>query len=134
MVPSAFVFLAGLPRTPTGKMDRRALPEPDIAAYAGREYEPPQGDIETAIASVWEKVLRVDRVGRRDNFFELGGHSLLGIKLITGISERLEVALSVTAIFQHPTVEEMAAAVQSLRRSGAPAPSPEEMEFDEGYL
>ncbi|PBQ08274.1 hypothetical protein CCL08_25815, partial [Pseudomonas congelans] len=65
-----------------GKLDRKALPAPDSDALINREYEAPQGEIETQIAAVWQDLLGVARIGRHDNFFELGGHSLLAVSLI----------------------------------------------------
>ena len=76
MVPSAFVVLERLPLTPSGKIDRRALPAPELDAYLTRQYEPPQGAVEQLLAEIWQKLLRVERIGRHDNFFELGGDSL----------------------------------------------------------
>ncbi|HET8798805.1 MAG TPA: amino acid adenylation domain-containing protein, partial [Thermoanaerobaculia bacterium] len=77
MVPSAFVLLDALPMTVSGKLDRKALPAPEAAAVPTRDYEAPQGEIETAVAAVWQEMLNVPRVGRHDQFFEMGGHSLL---------------------------------------------------------
>ena len=82
MVPSAFVVLDRMPLSPNGKLDRRALPEPAAEAYSHAEYEPPEGEIETLLARIWEQVLQIPRVGRRDNFFELGGHSLLVVQVM----------------------------------------------------
>ncbi|MCP3468526.1 phosphopantetheine-binding protein (plasmid) [Bradyrhizobium sp. CCGUVB23] len=82
MVPSAFVRVAALPLTPNGKLDRQALPAPEDEAYARRSYEPPQGEIETALATLWAELLGLERVGRHDHFFELGGQSLLAVRLL----------------------------------------------------
>ncbi|WP_037007031.1 AMP-binding enzyme, partial [Pseudomonas asplenii] len=82
MVPALFVHLAALPLSPNGKLDRKALPIPDLAALAAREYEAPVGDTEILMAQLWAQLLNVERVGRHDNFFELGGHSLLAVSLI----------------------------------------------------
>ncbi|WP_332690623.1 non-ribosomal peptide synthetase, partial [Devosia sp.] len=76
MVPAAFVTLDSFPLTPNGKLDRQALPAPDRDAVVTRSYEAPQGDVETAIAAIWQELLGIERVGRHDHFFELGGHSL----------------------------------------------------------
>src|SRR6185312_10991983 len=76
MLPSAFVMLERLPLTTNGKLDRRALPAPELGAYGSREYAAPQGEIEGILAGIWQSLLRVERVGRNNNFFELGGHSL----------------------------------------------------------
>src|SRR5262249_52334095 len=77
MLPAAYVRLEALPLTPNGKLDARALPAPEGDAYGRREYDEPDGEIESALAEIWSELLRVERVGRQDHFFELGGHSLL---------------------------------------------------------
>jgi arthrofactin-type cyclic lipopeptide synthetase C len=87
MVPQAVVVLEKLPLTPNGKIDRKALPAPDGAAFARREYEPPIGEMEENLARIWAEVLQLDRVGRNDNFFELGGHSLLALRLLAAMNE-----------------------------------------------
>jgi arthrofactin-type cyclic lipopeptide synthetase B len=82
MVPSALMVLEKLPLTGNGKLDLKALPAPEGGAYAHRQYEPPQGEVERALAQLWQELLRVEQVGRHDSFFELGGHSLLAVTLI----------------------------------------------------
>ena len=82
MVPSAFVTLERMPLTPNGKLDRRALPAPELEAYASRQYEAPQGEVEEILAGIWQALLGLERVGRHDNFFELGGHSLLIVQMM----------------------------------------------------
>ena len=99
MVPSAFVQLEALPLTPNGKLDRKALPAPEATALSVREYEAPQGEIEEALAAIWQELLRVERVGRHDNFFELGGHSLLAVQLISRIRATLGVELPLRELF-----------------------------------
>lgn len=85
MVPAALMTLPGLPLNANGKVDRKALPEPEFAGERG--YEPPQGIMEERLAALWAEVLDVPRVGRHDNFFELGGHSLLALKLVQRMRE-----------------------------------------------
>ena len=134
MVPSAFVKLQRLPLTSNGKLDRRALPAPELGAYASRQYEAPQGEVEEILAGIWQGLLRVERVGRQDNFFELGGHSLLGIRLIKAISDRFGVRLAPVIVFRCPTLQQMATAVGSLRDE---RPEPEPMpagETEEGII
>ena len=107
MIPSAFVTLATLPLAPNGKLDRRALPAPegqDIRVT----YEDPQGEIEQALAAIWQTLLHVPRVGRHDNFFELGGHSLLTLSLVAQIRDAFGVTISIASIFASPTVAEVA--------------------------
>src|SRR6185437_561451 len=86
MVPTAFVALDSLPLTPSGKLDRRALPTPDPAAYMPRACEPPRGELEQFLALIWRELLGLDQVGRRDNFFELGGHSLMATQLVVRVN------------------------------------------------
>jgi Condensation domain/AMP-binding enzyme/AMP-binding enzyme C-terminal domain/Phosphopantetheine attachment site len=108
MVPSAFVLLESLPLTPNGKLDRNALPAPDGEAYARREYEAPQGEIEQCLAQLWQELLGVPRVGRHDNFFELGGHSLLAVQLVTRIRVVLDREVGLREVFEYPSILEMA--------------------------
>jgi arthrofactin-type cyclic lipopeptide synthetase B len=120
MVPSAFVLLDTFPLTTNGKLDRKALPAPDAEALARRGYEAPQGSVETAIAHLWQDLLKVDRVGRQDNFFELGGHSLLAVKLIERMRQ-LELSADVRVLFGQPTLAALAAAVGGQHEVQVPA-------------
>ncbi|WP_284283076.1 thioesterase domain-containing protein, partial [Bradyrhizobium liaoningense] len=110
MVPSAFVRLSGLPLTVNGKLDRKALPAPEDDAYARRTYEPPRGEIETALAEIWAELLGLERVGRHDNFFELGGHSLLAVQLLSRAVD-LGIKFSAADLFQAPALKELASNV-----------------------
>ncbi len=105
MVPSAFVILPSLPLMPNGKVDRSALPAPDLGRPdLQTPYLPPRDDLERSIAAVWREVLEVEQVGTADNFFDLGGHSLL----IPDLKAKLAVALgrevSMVELFQYPSV------------------------------
>ncbi|MFP1882292.1 amino acid adenylation domain-containing protein [Lonsdalea quercina] len=111
MVPMAWVPLESLPLTANGKVDRRALPEPDDSAFARQHYEAPQGKVELALAAIWQALLRVETVGRRDNFFLLGGHSLLAVQLISRIRSEMQRELDLKTLFMHPTLCEMAQAL-----------------------
>ena len=110
MVPAAFVTLSAFPLTSSGKVDRKALPAPDGAAYATRGYEAPVGEVEEKLAGIWAEVLKLERVGRQDNFFELGGHSLLAITLIERM-RRAGLHAEVRALFATPTIAELAQAL-----------------------
>ncbi|WP_302478704.1 amino acid adenylation domain-containing protein [Burkholderia lata] len=121
MVPAAFVVLDTLPLTPNGKLDRRALPEPDDDAFVHTQYEAPQGEIECAIAALWAELLGIERVGRHDNFFALGGHSLLAVRMLNRLRAMHEVRLSLSSLFDHPTVCAVAQVVGARHRDDAPA-------------
>ncbi|WP_051711496.1 non-ribosomal peptide synthetase [Andreprevotia chitinilytica] len=108
MLPSAFVTLASFPLTPNGKLDRKALPAPDQSSLVSREYAAPQGEIETTLATIWQDLLGVERVGRHDQFFELGGHSLLAVQLVSRLREALDVELSLAAVFSNPVLVDLA--------------------------
>ncbi|NOK38896.1 amino acid adenylation domain-containing protein, partial [Corallococcus exercitus] len=115
MVPAAFVLLEAFPLTPSGKLDRRALPAPDDDADAARAFVAPRTPLETEVAGVFAALLRLPRVGAEDHFFERGGHSLLATQVTARLRDRLQVELPVRALFEHPTVEELAAHLASLR-------------------
>ncbi|KAF9341443.1 hypothetical protein BGX26_008685, partial [Mortierella sp. AD094] len=108
MIPSAFVRLDVFPLTNNGKVDRRALPEPDSASFATRDYEVPQGDLEVALASIWAGLLKIEQVGRHDNFFMLGGHSLLAVRMMICVRNRLGIELKLQTLFAAPTIAELA--------------------------
>ncbi|MBD1229406.1 non-ribosomal peptide synthetase, partial [Xenorhabdus griffiniae] len=113
MLPSAFVTLDTFPLTPNGKLDRQALSAPDLAAVVTQGYEPPQGEIETALAQIWQDLLGLERISRYDHFFELGGHSLMVVRLITRIQDKFLVSIPLTALFTSPTLTEQATAILS---------------------
>ncbi|WP_454878888.1 amino acid adenylation domain-containing protein [Serratia inhibens] len=118
MVPSAYVWLETMPLTANGKLDRRALPEPDLAASTAREYAAPQGYTEMALAQAWAGLLGIEQVGRQDNFFELGGHSLLAVRLSSQMRQ-VGVILPVQTLFNHPVLAELAERIDS-RSEGTP--------------
>jgi amino acid adenylation domain-containing protein len=110
MVPAVFVQLEKLPLNANGKVDRRALPAPQLAAApAERRHVPPRDDLERRLARIWAEVMATGPVSVTDNFFDLGGHSLLAVRLMARIAGELEVSLPLAALFQAPTVKEMAA-------------------------
>ncbi|HEX8351781.1 MAG TPA: amino acid adenylation domain-containing protein [Pyrinomonadaceae bacterium] len=110
MVPADFVVLDALPLSPNGKVERGALPAPDVArADARSEYVAPRTPTEAALAAMWAEILRVERVGVTDNFFELGGDSIKGAVFINRLQERLGEIVHVVTIFNGPTVGQLAA-------------------------
>ena len=108
MVPSAFVLLPELPLTPNGKLDRRALPDPDMRDAPEESYVAPGSELEHALATIWQEVLGIDRVGLHDNFFDLGGHSLLLVQVRTRLCERLRQEVSVLDLFKYSTINLLA--------------------------
>ena len=109
MMPSAFVMLAALPLTPNRKVDRRALPKPDESRRdLESTYLAPRDNLERQLANIWEKILDVKTVGVEDSFFELGGHSLLAVRLFAQIENRFGKRLPLAALFQAPTIEQLA--------------------------
>jgi amino acid adenylation domain-containing protein len=112
MVPAAFVVLASFPRTPNGKLDRKALPAPDRSALASAQFEAPQGETEETLAQIWREMLGIERISRYDNFFDLGGHSLLTVQLVSHVRRVLGVQLPVMSLFKEPTLKQLAEALQ----------------------
>ena len=111
MIPSAFVRLEALPLTPNGKLDRKGLPAPDQTSVASAAYEAPVGEMESAIARIWQELLQLERVGRHDNFFELGGHSLLAVRLVSRLRQQFGVEVALREVFAQPTLQGVAQAV-----------------------
>jgi amino acid adenylation domain-containing protein len=112
MVPSAFVFLDGLPVTANGKLDRRALSRLAVAAAGpAREFTAPHGPVEEVLAAIWAEVLKLERVGAHDDFFALGGHSLLATQAMSRVREAFRVEMPLRALFEAPTVAALAARV-----------------------
>ncbi|MBF8742607.1 non-ribosomal peptide synthetase, partial [Pseudomonas guariconensis] len=116
MVPTAWLLLERLPLTPAGKLDRKALPAPDLA-QAQEAYEAPQGELEMRLAELWAQVLKLERVGRTDNFFELGGDSIVSIQLVSRARAQ-GLHFTPKDLFNQQTVQELA---QVAQQGGAPA-------------
>ncbi len=106
MVPAAIMELAAWPLTPNGKVDRKALPEPS-AAEEGDDFVAPRNQSEQQIADIWCQVLKLDKVGVKSDFFSIGGHSLLATQVVSRIRQQFGVELSVRALFEGPTIEQL---------------------------
>ncbi|HKQ62597.1 MAG TPA: amino acid adenylation domain-containing protein, partial [Candidatus Polarisedimenticolaceae bacterium] len=121
MVPAAIVLLDAFPRTTSGKIDHGALPDPGPGgAPAPRPFVAPRTPLEAELVGVWQELLDVPQVGVQDGFFELGGHSILAIELIFRLERKLGRRLPVRTVFEGPTIEALARALE--------APQPEEAE------
>ena len=108
MVPSVFMQLEELPKTPSGKVDRQALPVPDhLRADAAIAFVAPKEPLEILLSRIWEKALGVKPIGLRDDFFELGGHSLLAVRMFDQIEKTLGRRLPLATLFQAPTIEQL---------------------------
>ncbi|HZI03336.1 MAG TPA: condensation domain-containing protein, partial [Archangium sp.] len=122
MVPSAFMVLAALPLSPNGKVDRKALPAPEATRSEARAYVAPRTPTEQLLAPMWSQLLSVERVGSSDNFFELGGHSLLATQVVSRVRASFGVELPLRALFEAPTLEALAARIDSTSREGVELP------------
>ncbi len=110
MVPATFVVLEEFPLTANGKVDRKALPAPELdRSQSGESYRPPGSELEKTIVEIWQSVLKMDEVGTRDNFFDLGGHSLSLIRVHGAIQKHLGSKIPMVEMFRFPTVEALAA-------------------------
>lgn len=117
MVPEVFVTMPTFPLTPNGKIDRQSLPAPERDSTIHHAYVSPRNEIEREMAELWQAVFQLPRVGMEDNFFDLGGHSLLAVRLIAEINRVLDVSLDVLALFEHPTIATLVAALPDRRHS-----------------
>lgn len=125
MIPSAFVKLPALPRTPNGKLDYQALPPPDPARpELDNPFVAPRTPVEALLAGIWAAVLKVEPVGLHDNFLELGGHSLLATQVVARVREALGLQLPLRKLFETPTVAGLAVV---LTHSLAQQAKPEEV-------
>jgi amino acid adenylation domain-containing protein len=124
MVPSAFVVLPTLPLTAHGKLDRRALPAPRLQPATLPEDQAPQGELERLLARIWSELLHREPIARTDNFFSLGGHSLLATRVTTRIRAACALDLPMKALFEYPTLSELAAHLESLIQQQADAEDP----------
>jgi amino acid adenylation domain-containing protein/non-ribosomal peptide synthase protein (TIGR01720 family) len=106
LIPNYYIFLEKIPLTPNGKIDRKALPDPEITNQ--RVYVAPSTELEETLVTIWQDLLNVEQVGVSDNFFELGGHSLLAVRLISAIKNTINVAITITNVFSNPTISDLA--------------------------
>ncbi|WP_272037596.1 non-ribosomal peptide synthetase [Paenibacillus sp. JJ-100] len=117
MIPVHYVELNKIPLTSNGKVDRRALPQPDFASATADNYVPPRGTAERKLAEIWSEVLGTAPIGAYSHFFELGGHSLKAAALAAYIKEAFQIDFPLSSIFQHPVLEQMAVAVEALEQT-----------------
>jgi amino acid adenylation domain-containing protein len=115
MVPAHFVQLDAMPLAASGKVDRAALPAPDMARGTGAgAYAPPTGDLEATLVEIWQEVLGIARIGVHDDFFELGGHSLPAIRIVSRINDAFDIDFPLDDFFANTTVARLAVAVDAV--------------------
>ena len=110
MVPGVLVTLDALPLNANGKVDRKALPIPDLVSSS--QYDPPQGEVEEALAEIWFEVLGVEQLGRHNNFFELGGDSLSALRVQSRVEENFDIRLPLRSYFERATLASMCESIQ----------------------
>jgi acyl carrier protein len=117
MIPSSFVMVDKFPLTLSGKVDRKALPEPDKGRRElGKEYVAARTPTEQILADIWSQVLGVERIGIYDNFFDLGGHSLLATQAVSRIRDTFKIELPLRMIIQKPTIAGLASSIGEAKR------------------
>lgn len=122
MVPALVMLLDEMPLTPSGKINRRGLPEPDESARAVvQEFVEPRTAVEAVVAKVWREILGVEKVGVNDNFFDLGGHSLLATQVISRLKSSFKTNLPLRSLFESPTVAELSVAIVALEKQSGQA-------------
>jgi amino acid adenylation domain-containing protein len=124
MIPNNFVALSALPLLPNGKIDRRSLPLP--LAQKPPPAILPQTELEQAIASLWQQVLNLDRIGLHDNFFDIGGHSLLIVRVQSQLMAYFHQDLSLLDLFRYPTIHSLAQYLGQVLGQTTPKPAPEQ--------
>jgi len=129
MVPSTFVWIEALPLTPTGKLNRRALPPPNASLpHLDDVYIPPATDLQRQIAATWSQVLGIEKLGIESSFFNIGGHSLLAMQVISRLSDSLNMDIPLRMMFEKPTIRGFAEAIIDMqtgaKQRNGPRPIP----------
>jgi surfactin family lipopeptide synthetase A len=125
MIPAAYVPLERFPMTPNGKVDRKALPQPEQSHLScPNEFAAPKTDLEQQIAEIWQVVLNLTQVGIHDNFFELGGHSLLATQITARIRQKFQVQLPLRCFFDQPTIAALATEITQRQTTATNQPAP----------
>ncbi|WP_339075511.1 amino acid adenylation domain-containing protein [Teredinibacter turnerae] len=115
MIPHRFVFLDAMPLTPNGKVDKKALPEPE-AVPGNDRFVPPETDLQKQVASLWAELLQLpeNQISLTQNFFSSGGHSLLSVRLVAALRDALKTNVTVKDVFQHPILENFVAYIEGM--------------------
>ena len=118
MIPSVYMKLDAMPLTPNGKIDRKALPEPDYEQMMSNSYVAPSSETEKQLVEIWSEILDVDKVGVQDNFFDIGGHSLMATQVISKIREVFQCEIPLRDIFDEPNIENLAKIIDEVLADG----------------
>ncbi len=116
MIPALWVEMERFPLNPNGKIDKKALPDPDVTDMPSNVHKEASTEIERKLVNIWQDILSKKRIGINDNFFELGGHSLLAMRLISAVRKELEVELAVKELFLNPTISELGSHLQKQKK------------------
>ena len=122
MVPGVWLAIDEVPLSPNGKIERRALPAPDVEVQQV-EYIAPRDEFEETLAGIWSELLGVEQVGIRDDFFSLGGHSLVAMRAVTRLRDALNIDIPLDAMFAAPTIAELAETVNKSRDNTPETPT-----------
>ena len=133
MIPSLFVELEELPLTANGKVNRKALPKPDISKLSEKECKEPKNEIEKKVKEIWEKLLGCSGIGVDENFFELGGNSITMVKVRTALSQEFNVELALKELLKNNTIEKLAEVLQKEKDMGRTLTYPH-IEHDEEHM
>jgi acyl carrier protein len=121
MIPSAIVPLEKLPLNTNGKVDRKALPAPELVLTKKKAYVAPSTPTQQVLVTIWTEILKVDPISIDDNFFDLGGHSLMATQVVSRIREHFSVEIALRVIFETPTIQGIALAVEMAKENGEEA-------------
>ncbi|MGD8361124.1 MAG: amino acid adenylation domain-containing protein [Gemmatimonadota bacterium] len=119
MIPQHWMILPDLPLGPSGKVDRKVLPDPERSSRPESEYVEPETEMERALAAIWKEVLGIERVGTRDDFFRLGGHSILAIRVASRIRRDMGIELPLRRLFATPLLGPLAQELEGLAAASA---------------
>ena len=134
-MPAAFTSLGVLPLTENGKVNRKVLPQIELADQLDNDYVPPSNDIEHQLVEIWQQVLELDKVGVQDDFFALGGHSILATKAHARMREQMSIELPLKVLFEVTRIAELAELISSVNGSlEDDATELEDDDFEEGSL
>ena len=136
MLPAASIYMEALPRTLSGKIDRRALPDPELTRpNLATEYLVPRTPLEEVLVHIWSQVLNIERIGIHDNFFLLGGYSLLVTQVIARVRDLLQAEIPLQTFFERPTIAQLSAYLETMEADGAKQKAPPLRRFERsGHL